>query len=468
MMHFRLDDTIGALASAAGAAGRGIIRLSGPAAVTLVESVFEPADGEQRNSVRTASARAGMLRLEGLRAPAPVLIYAWPNRRSYTGQPVVEIHAPGSPPLLEAILANLFERGIRPAGAGEFTLRAFLAGRIDLLQAEAVLGVIDAADVSNLTTALRQLAGGISEPIANLRNGLMNLLADLEAGLDFVEEDIQFVSRDEVARRISAANFEVDRLLAQCESRMQSAGRARIVLAGLPNAGKSTLFNALVGREAALVSRTAGTTRDYLRGEFDWRGLAVELSDTAGWEGEQGQDASDFATTLDEVSEAAQAVAEKQWEQADLIIWCSACDLEPSERPAEATIVDRLRSRGRSLIVVYTKSDLESACRPTGLVISAISGTGLAELAAECARTLAGERFGTSAIIGTTAARCRECLSHSRQSLTRASLAAESRMGDELLALEIRDAVDDLGRILGAVYTDDILDRIFSRFCIGK
>jgi tRNA modification GTPase len=466
MMHFRLDDTIGALASAAGAAGRGVIRLSGPAALAHVETVFEPVDRDQLSSGQTASARAGLLRLEGLRAPVPVLLYVWPHRRSYTGQPVVEIHAPGSPPLLEAILAHLFERGIRPAAAGEFTLRAFLAGRIDLVQAEAVLEVIDAADSEHLTTALRQLAGGISEPIVKLRAGLMDLLADLEAGLDFVEEDIQFVSRDEIVRRISATDLEAERLLAQCESRMQSAGRARIVLAGLPNVGKSTLFNALIGREAALVSRTAGTTRDYLRGELDWQGLTVELSDTAGWEGEQDNLGS--ATTANGISEAAQALAEQQWEQADLIVWCSACDVEPAERQAEAPVLERLRHQGRSLFVVHTKGDLESASRSIGLKISAISGAGLTELAAECVGRLAGVGAGPSAIIASTAARCRESLSHSRQSLSRARLAAESRMGDELLALEIRDAVDDLGRILGAVYTEDILDRIFSRFCIGK
>ena len=162
----------------------------------------------------------------------------------------------GRTPLLEAILADLFARGVRPAVAGEFTLRAFLSGRIDLVQAEAVLGVIDAADAGHLRTALRQLAGGVSGRIVRLRDGLLDLLADLEAGLDFVDEDIQFVSSDEVAARIAQAEREVDALLAMCESRMQATGRARIVLAGLPNAGKSTLFNALVGREAALVSCT--------------------------------------------------------------------------------------------------------------------------------------------------------------------------------------------------------------------
>jgi tRNA modification GTPase len=458
-MHFQLDDTIGALACAAGGSGRGIIRVSGPAAVTSVETLFEPVDGRRWKSARFASAHAGALRLTAVRAPLPVLLYLWPTGRSYTGQPVVEIHAPGSPPLLEAVLADLFARGVRPASAGEFTLRAFLAGRIDLVQTEAVLGVIDAADTQHLTVALRQLAGGVSGRIAQLRSRLMDLLADLEAGLDFVEEDIQFVSRDEVIHRITAAEAAIDELLTQCNSRMQSTGRVRIVLAGLPNAGKSTLFNELVGCDAALISRTAGTTRDYLRGTVDWQGLAVELIDTAGWEPESQRGGT---------AQVAHILGQNQWQQSDLIMWCSACDLEASEQQLEADLLASLRRDGRPLLFVRTKADLEVAGSAPGLAVSAVSRQGLVDLTAECVRTLSGPRGGSSDLIGTTAARCRESLAHSRQSLSRARETAESRMGDELLAVEIREAVDHLGRILGTVYTDDILDRIFSRFCIGK
>jgi len=458
-MHFQLDDTIGALACAAGASGRGIIRVSGPAAVTSVATLFEPVDKRRWKSARFASAHAGVLRLTAVRSPLPVLLYLWPTGRSYTGQPVVEIHAPGSPPLLEAVLADLFARGVRPASAGEFTLRAFLAGRIDLVQAEAVLGVIDAADTQHLTAALRQLAGGVSGRIAQLRSRLMDLLADLEAGLDFVEEDIQFVSRDEVIRRITAAEAAIDELLTQCDSRMQSTSRVRIVLAGLPNVGKSTLFNELVGCDAALISQTAGMTRDYLRGTVDWQGLAVELIDTAGWEAESQRGGT---------AEIAHILGQNQWQQADLIMWCSACDLEASEQQLEADLLASLRRDGRPLLFVRTKADLDVAGRAPGLAVSAVSRQGLDALTAECVRTLSGPRGGSSDLIGTTAARCRESLAHSRQSLSRARVTAESRMGDELLAVEIREAVDHLGRILGTVYTDDILDRIFSRFCIGK
>jgi tRNA modification GTPase len=459
-MQFQLDDTIGALATAPGGAGRGIIRVSGPAAVASVDGVFRATDESRWKSARLASAHAGALCLSALETPVPVLLYRWPAGRSYTGQSIIEIHAPGAPPLLEAILADLFARGVRPAVAGEFTLRAFLSGRIDLVQAEAVLGVIDAADAGHLRTALRQLAGGVSGRIVRLRDGLLDLLADLEAGLDFVDEDIQFVSSDEVAGRIAQAEQEVDALLAMCESRMQSTGRARIVLAGLPNAGKSTLFNALVGREAALVSGEAGTTRDYLRVRIDWHGLAVELVDTAGWE-------QDHADQTD-ISQAARALGQEQWGQADLIVWCSACDVTAAEQELENDLLEPLRQQVRPHLVVRTKADLQSATLGDSLAVSGVNRQGLAELAAACVRILALPRGGSSDFIGTTAARCLESLTHARQILARARAAAAGRQGDELLAVELREAVDHLGRIVGAVYTDDILDRIFSRFCIGK
>ena len=460
-MHLQLDDTIGALASAAGAAGCGIIRLSGPHALKSLDGFFLPTDIERWRTLRVAAVHQGRLQLAAAVGPLPAIVYLWPTSRSYTGQPVAEIQAPGSPPLLEAVLADLFQRGVRPATAGEFTLRSFLAGRIDLVQAEAVLGVIDAVDSDQLTAALRQLAGGLSVRTALLRDGLVDLLADLEAGLDFVDEDIRFVSTDEVVGRITAAEDGVDDLLARCQSRMQSAGKPRIVLAGLPNAGKSTLFNALLGREAALVSNSAGTTRDYLSATADWHALAVELVDTAGWEA-QPDDSSQA------ISQAAQRLGQKQRQEADLVLWCSPTDAEFAERQRELQVLADLTRAGRPVVVLRTKSDLAALPGGEGLPVSAINRQGLDSLIRECARRLAAPGGRSSDFIGTTAARCRESLAHCRESLARARRTAEAGAGDELLAVEIRESLDHLGRLLGAVYTDDLLDRIFSRFCIGK
>jgi tRNA modification GTPase len=457
-MDFRLDDTIGALASAPGPAGRSIIRISGPDVLPSVERFFEPLDEPRWRSVRVAAAFEGFVTPAALRGRVPVVIYRWPCGHSYTGQSLVEIHAPGSPPLLEAVLASLFENGIRAAGPGEFTARAFLSGRIDLVQAEAVLAVIDANDHQHLQIALRQLAGGISKGLVRVRRELVELLADLEAGLDFVDEDIEFVGRHDVCRRLAAAEAEIGELLIQCQSRGQSTGRRRIVLAGLPNAGKSTLFNALLRCEAALVSDAAGTTRDYLRGEADWLGQAVELLDTPGWQAER-----------DAIMQEAHLLGQSQSEAAELIVWCSACDQTSADRDRESRALAELRRDDLPLVFVRTKADLfEQSTATDGLLVSAFSGNGLADLVTQCVAALSGRQARANDLVGATAARCHESLFHSRESLARARSCVETRSGDELIALEIRDALEHLGRIVGTVYTDDILDRIFSRFCIGK
>ncbi|HWL08358.1 MAG TPA: GTPase, partial [Planctomicrobium sp.] len=258
-MSLRLDDTIAAIASAPGSSLRGIIRISGHNVGDLVQRLFNQEFTSDSGSVQTARAHQVSILLEGDLSLTVRLLF-WPDHRSFTGEPLAELHGIGSPPLLEEILQRICVSGARPADRGEFTLRAFLAGRIDLVQAEAVLGVIDAADSEELTTALEQLGGGISSKIAAAREQLLLHLADLEAGLDFVEEDIDFVSRPDLLLRLTDAEHWVELLLTQATDRLQSTGRRRVVLAGLPNAGKSTLFNHLAGAEAALVSPTPGTT----------------------------------------------------------------------------------------------------------------------------------------------------------------------------------------------------------------
>ena len=213
----------------------------------------------------------------------------WPGPRTYTGQPLAEIHATGSPPLLRQILAHCLARGARLAEPGEFTLRAFLSGRIDLTQSEAVLGVIDARSPAQLDAALRQLAGGLASPIAGLRDRLADVLAHLEANLDFAEEpDVDPLGREALADSLDEAAAEVDRLADRLRGRDRADGRPRVVLVGPPNAGKSRLFNALLGLDRAIVSPVAGTTRDYLEAPCDCDGLAVDLVDTAGLEAARG------------------------------------------------------------------------------------------------------------------------------------------------------------------------------------
>lgn len=393
----------------------------------------------------------------------------------------MELHLPGSLPLINEILSNLFLSGARPAERGEFTLRAFLAGRIDLIQAEAVLGVIDAGNTSELQTALSQLAGGISGRMASVREELLLHLADLEAGLDFVEEDIEFVDRSELRRRLALAQELIDSLRQQATGRMEAKSQLRVVLAGLPNAGKSTLFNRLTGKQAALVSPIPGTTRDYLTASLTHNGMTFELIDTAGWE-----------QARDGIESLAAELRNDQIQRADLLIWCTAMDLPESQihenesaraaatashsqrldvwtKSDRRTEVPLLQSSSTQNEVINSKDDSanDEANQDRPLYVSSEQGTGLTELLDAIVSRLASPEVDTE-MIASTAARCVESLEHAYQGVVRALEALDAGAGDELIALELREVLEHLGRIVGRVYTDDILDRIFSRFCIGK
>lgn len=382
---------------------------------------------------------------------------------------MAELHLPGSPPLLELVLEELFRRGVRPARRGEFTLRSFLAGRMDLTQAEAVLGVIEASESDELKSALRQLAGGLSSRIDQVRSVLMNVLADLEAGLDFVEEDIEFVSARQLIASLSTCQNAVQQLYTDADTRMHSTGRLRVVLAGLPNAGKSTLFNALVGESRAIVASETGTTRDWLAAPVKTEGLEFDLIDTAGWEDDSETRRPDEQQA---VSAAAQNQRTEQTSEADLILWCTARDASQQDAELDTARRASLVHQDLPVLHVCTKCDTV-ADRPqnsSSVVtrVSAINGEGIAELRSAIADHLQNRRRGSRELVSSTAARSRESLRQTLDALERAMDSAKLGIGDELTAIEIRSALDHLGEIVGAVYTDDILDRVFSRFCIGK
>ena len=470
VIDLSVDQPIAALASPPGGSARGIVRISGNQIKNVLAGWFDPQNIDAWNSTRSASSHPGTIHLTGDTRPMtiPVQVLLWPNRRSYTGQPLIELHLPGSPCLLEAVLNEVYRHGARPARPGEFTLRAFLAGKLDLLQAEAVLGVIDAHDQAELETALAQLAGGISAHLSSLRRDLLELLADLEAGLDFIEEDIEFVSRQDVIDRLSQSRKIVDGLLRQTVERMQSRVRPQVVLAGLPNAGKSTLFNKLAGSNSALVSPDRGTTRDFLTRTVNWNGLSFDLVDTAGWE----HDARGIAADAQQ-----QRIA--QLNRADLVIWCSSAALNETERRFDDELLIRQLEKSSSIIRLLTKSDLvslpadennESMIEQVDFVrISAIADAGLVDLEAALRQYFGKSHGRSSQWLGMTSARCRETLDLLANALERCERAARvPTVGDELIAVDLRDALDHLGVILGVIYTDDILDRVFSKFCIGK
>jgi tRNA modification GTPase len=442
-----LEDTIVALSSAPAPGERAIIRVSGSRALRIVRAVFrchhEP-DGTARRLYE------GDIVLPDVHSPIPAALCVFPAPRTYTGQEIVEVHTISSMPIVEALTAALLNAGARAAQPGEFTLRAFLAGKLDLTKAEAVLGVIEAGDRDQLRQALSQLAGGVTRPLDGLRDDLLSLLADVEAGLDFVEEDISFVRRDDLLFRLAKGLAQVTLARKHLDERAASDLPFRIAVVGRPNVGKSSLFNALAGAGAeALVSPLPGTTRDYLVKRIDLDGIPADLIDTAG-----------RMTGSDAIEEQAQALGKSQSEQADLIVLC----VEAGHRPEhdDQALLDSPNLT--PVLAVATKCDLAAAA-PGWLATSTRTGEGLDVLRrAFAARARAQARPS----LAPSLSRCRHhvdaCLDH----LRKAHSAVLFDDPPEVLALELRAALEQLGAIVGAVYTDDLLDRIFSRFCIGK
>jgi tRNA modification GTPase len=439
-----LHDTIVALSSAPGPGARAIVRLSGQDAVALVAPFWT---GPTLVSLRRAVV-TGALTLAEIRGSLPAHVYVWPPPATYSGQEVVEIHTISSPPLLDLLVSQLLQAGARAARPGEFTLRAFLAGKLDLTRAEAVLGVIEAGGPDELRQALAQLAGGVGRPIQALRDDLLNLLADVEAALDFADEDIRFVGQEETLKRLAAGLAQLTLLMRQLEQRSLSERPFRAVLAGRPNVGKSSIFNALTGA-AALVSPEPGTTRDYLLRRLDLGdGLMIELVDTAG-----------LGKVGDAIEGRAQALGREQSEAADLVLLCVESGQDPMAEEAA-----RLRQTIPAVVGVATKCDLSPA--PHGwLATSASTGAGLDVL-----RNLLRDRVRarTQPALAPSLSRCRHHVDACVDRLRRAHSLVLFEDPQELLALELREALEQLGEMVGAVYTDDLLDRVFSRFCIGK
>jgi tRNA modification GTPase len=446
-----LDETICAIATAAGGALRGVVRISGSDARDVVGRLgqFTP----PLDSVRRPAILQGTIELPQDIGPAPVTLYWWPTSKSYTREPCAELHLPGSPPLLAAALEAACAAGARLARPGEFTLRAFLAGRLDLTQAEAVLGVIDADSWRQLESALAQLAGGLAQPLAALRERLLDLLAHLEAGLDFVEEDIEFISRPELLRELEAIRRELALVTAQLDSRGDTNERPRIVLYGLPNAGKSSLLNALAGADAAIVSETAGTTRDFVTRVVKMNHRECLLIDTAGLTS---------PSVLDPLHLAAQDAAASELATADVKLLCV-----DRSKPLSAWETEQRSAADPRRLLIWTKCDLPpaEASLGGGIATSSRSGLGLVELRRAIEQAL---EPGEAGAVAATADRCRESLRLAEHALSSAAAAALQESAEELVAAEVRVALDELGRVVGAVYTEDLLDRVFSRFCIGK
>jgi tRNA modification GTPase len=455
-----VDDTIVAIGSSTTPAVRGAVRFSGTDVVSVARRLgIEPKNASIAHRVDTTIDLGTPLGV------IPVHALVWPTSRSYTGQPSLELHTFGSLPILTAIVSRAIDIGARAARPGEFTLRAFLAGRLDLTQAEAVLGVIDADQRGSLDHALRQLAGNLSRPLELLRGQLLDLLADVEAGLDFVDEDIQFISDADLVERLDAIELKIQTTRVQLSQRTRDKSEWIVALRGLPNAGKSCLINAITGQDAAIVTDVAGTTRDVVSIAMQMGDHQIVLIDTAGIETAEGESAQQ------QISRQAQRHAERAGREADIRLWCVDHASKDWEQTAKAmkTLADDKR---RSAIDVWvaTKCDLVTvnAPKPPWMTTSAVAGIGIDALRQRIADAIDSLNQSESTSVAGTAARCVGSLQSAETAIRSAIDYVQGGDGHEYVSSELRLAASALGEVTGSVYTDDILDRVFSRFCIGK
>lgn len=440
-------DTIVAIATAHGAAGIGIVRLSGPQAHAIAESMAAaPLRPRQATYARFLDGNDEVID-DGV-----AIYFAGP--RSYTGEDVVELQAHGSPVLLAQLLRRSIALGARQARPGEFTERAFIAGKLDLAQAEAVADLISAGSQAAARAARRSLDGEFSRRVDALVEQLTQLRMYVEAALDFPDEEIDFLAAPELRERLQLASQSLDRLVREAQQGKRLIDGLHVVIIGAPNVGKSSLLNALASEDRAIVSESAGTTRDVLRENLLLDGVALTLVDTAG-----------LRDSSDPVEAEGIRRARAELARADVVLAVLDGDDVAQARALAAEL-----GSGAILLWLHNKCDLaglpaHSASRDDGehLWLSARTGAGLDGLRARL-RGLAGGEGG-----GSFSARARhlDALASARSSLTRSDVQLAAGQA-ELAAEELRQAQLALGEITGHLDADALLGRIFSGFCIGK
>jgi tRNA modification GTPase len=435
--------------------------LSGPDALEVASRVFSPSSGADPRQWASHTIHHGHVvepETGALIDEAILLLMRAP--RSYTGEDVVELHGHGGRVPAQAILDAVLRHGARPALAGEFTRRAFLNGRLDLAQAEAVLEVVRARTEAGLRAAVRQLRGGLSGQVDGLRAELLSVLANLEASVDFPEEGLDLPAVGELEKRLYRIAEGVGILIQKARDGRLLREGATVVISGRPNVGKSSLLNALLGRERAIVSVVPGTTRDTVEEELEIRGLPVRLIDTAGLR-EKPQDPIE-TEGLRRTREAL--------ERADLTIVVA-----DGSEPIAPLDLKAWSESPQPRILVLNKSDLEAAAPPATykdrfgvepLFTSAVTRQGVEGLRSEIGRLLGGEAAGEAILM--VGPRHRQALERAETSLQRAGGCLGEGLSVELAALEVRGALHALGEIVGETVTEETLDQIFREFCIGK
>ena len=457
------EATISAITTAVGPGAVGIVRLSGAQALAVAERMFRAASGRKLGSYPARTMVYGHVADEAGRNIDEVLCVFMQAPHSYTAEDVVEVQCHGGAESLREILALSWRLGARPAEPGEFTKRAFLNGRIDLVQAEAVMDIIQARSAAALQNALRQQEGHLSRTLRGIRKQLLDELVHVEAVIDYPEEDIEDVTYPQVERTLDVVKARVDALLARANTGRILREGLRTAIVGRPNVGKSSLLNILLREDRALVSAHAGTTRDVIEEQLLVDGVPLILMDTAG-----------IHQATDEVEQMGIARSRKALEQAELLLvvldGTSALAVEDRE------ILDA--AAGRSFVVLVNKQDLPQAGvleqvrknypQATVIGISAKTGAGMEDLTRLVKQRVYGQQGEPDEGVYVQHERQAALLRQASQALEEARQGAAQRLPYDCLTIDMQTAITALGEVTGDAVQDEVLTQIFARFCVGK
>ena len=452
------NDTIIALATPQGVGAIAVIRLSGPDAIRLVNEVFQGKNLEKQES---HTIHFGTIR-DGDKIIDEVLVSLFIAPKSFTKENVVEISTHGSSYIINQVIRLFMKKGVRPAKPGEFTQRAFLNGQFDLAQAEAVADLIHSDSEASHQAALNQMRGGFSSEIQELRSKLIHFASMIELELDFTEEDVEFASRDDLRDLVEKLLRVVEELILSFDLGNVIKNGVPTVIAGKPNAGKSTLLNALLNEEKAIVSDIAGTTRDFIEDEINIGGVIFRFIDTAG-----------LRETTDTIEAIGVSRTQEKMKTASMILYLF--DLGDTDLVEINRDVNKLENLGVPFVKVANKVDkannqLISELKekhPDSIFISAGQKENLEGLKAKILELVNLDKFKTGNTVVTNI-RHYDSLTKTRESLLDVLRGLDQEVTNDFLAMDIRRSLHYLGEITGEITTDDLLANIFSKFCIGK
>lgn len=455
------EGTIIALSSATGAAAIAVIRLTGPDAIECCDRLFRAKSGQRLSDAKSHTIHLGHLYRES-QLLDEVLVSVFRNPRSYTGEDVVEISCHGSRYIQDNILKTFIHEGIRPAKAGEFTLRAFINGKMDLSQAEAVSDVISAENEASHQVAMRQMRGGISNEIKELRQQLLDFASLIELELDFAEEDVAFADRKAFEALIEKIQHLLKGLIDSFSLGNVIKKGVPVAIVGAPNAGKSTLLNALLQEDKAIISSIAGTTRDTIEDEITIDGIGFRFIDTAG-----------IRDTQDEIERIGIQKAFEKIKQAAIVLYLIDRQAWEENKTSHIDKLNELKQEfaDKPLLVLFNKMDLDA--EPIhelndfpSLNLSAKNKTGIDDLKQILVNFLEQSNYQDESII--TNSRHYAALRSSYTELQKVQEGLAANLSSDLLAIDLRQALFHLGEITGEVTNDELLGNIFANFCIGK